>query len=144
MLFFSSATHLLSQNFYTACKHLHVFLLPALGSFDVELRSILSMITNINFGDNDPSWSQATLPVKFGGLGFRSAVQLAPSAFLASAAGSSDLVRRILPSHLQEKLDFSNAFNSLRRDKMLEAVGDLAPSLYRFVHSAYALSLIHI
>ena len=35
--------------------------------------------------------------MKFGGLGIRSAVQLAPSAFLASAAGSSDLVHHILP-----------------------------------------------
>ena len=39
--------------------------------------------------------------MKKGGLGNRSAVQLAPSAFLASAASSSDLVHRILPPLLQ-------------------------------------------
>ena len=36
------------------------------------------------------------------------------------------------------KLDFSNAFNTLRRDKMLSAVKDVAPDLFRFVYSAYA------
>ena len=35
------------------------------------------------------------------------------------------------------KLDFRNAFNSVRRDKMLEAVQDLIPSIYPFVHSPY-------
>ena len=33
----------------------------------------------------DSLWSQASLPVRSGGLGFRSAATLAPSAFLASA-----------------------------------------------------------
>ena len=36
-----------------------------------------------------------------GGLGIWSAVQLAPSAFLASAAGTSGLVSQILPKHLR-------------------------------------------
>ena len=36
-----------------------------------------------------------------GGLGIQSAVQLAPSTFLASAAAASDLVNRIVPIHLQ-------------------------------------------
>ena len=36
------------------------------------------------------------------------------------------------------KLDFQNAFNSIRRDKMLEAVQSLAPDLMAFVHSAYS------
>ena len=77
------------------------FLSPNLESYDVELRSIVSTITNIHFNIDDPAWTQASLPVRYGGLGIRSAVQLAPSAFLASAAGSSDLVYRILPIHFQ-------------------------------------------
>ena len=77
------------------------FLSSNLKSYDVVLRSILSGITNTHFNEDDPAWTQASLPVKFGGLGIRSAVQLAPSAFLASAAGSSDLVHDILPPHLQ-------------------------------------------
>ena len=69
---------------------------PCLESFDHDLRIILSEMLNINL-DSDSAWSQATLPVGFGGIGVRSAVQLAPSAFLASAAGCSDLIHRILP-----------------------------------------------
>ena len=34
-------------------------------------------------------------------------------------------------------LDFKNAFNSLRRDKMLQSVIKFAPSFFRFVQSAY-------
>ena len=36
------------------------------------------------------------------------------------------------------KLDFKNAFNSIRRDKMLEAVQKFIPELASFVHSAYS------
>ena len=77
------------------------FLSPVLKDYDDVLRSTLSAITNIHFGVDDPSWTQATLPVKMGGLGIRSAVQLAPSAFLASAAATSDLVHLIVPPYLQ-------------------------------------------
>jgi hypothetical protein len=36
------------------------------------------------------------------------------------------------------KLDFRNAFNTLRRDKMLEAVLDKAPSVFPLAHCAYS------
>ena len=36
------------------------------------------------------------------------------------------------------KLDFQNAFNSIHRDKMLEATRDLAPDIFPFVHSSYS------
>uniref|UniRef100_A0A1X7UWM7 Reverse transcriptase domain-containing protein n=1 Tax=Amphimedon queenslandica TaxID=400682 RepID=A0A1X7UWM7_AMPQE len=42
------------------------------------------------------AWRQASLPVWAGGLGFRSAVQLAPSAFLASAAAATPIFQFIL------------------------------------------------
>ena len=76
------------------------FLSPVLQEYDELLKSIVGDIVNIGFGDNDPAWSQASLPVSFGGLGIRSAVQLAPSAFLASAAACSDLIQLVVPSHL--------------------------------------------
>ena len=41
-------------------------------------------------------------------------------------------------NHALVKLDFSNTFNSLYRDKMLDAVQDLAPEIYPFVHSSYS------
>ena len=36
------------------------------------------------------------------------------------------------------KLDFRNAFNTLRRDKMLQAVQNFAPDLLLFVHASYS------
>src|SRR5688572_13974202 len=36
------------------------------------------------------------------------------------------------------KLDFTNAFNTLRRDSLLEAVARDIPDLYRFAHAAYS------
>jgi hypothetical protein len=70
----------------------------ALVEFDKTLRNGLSAILNVEMSDDQ--WSQASLPVRDGGLGIRSAVMLAPSAFLASAAGTTDLQDRILPSFI--------------------------------------------
>ena len=69
---------------------------PKLALFDESLRRILSSVCNIPFSVEECLWTQASLPVKFGGLGIRSTIHLAPSAFLASVAGSSDLVNRIV------------------------------------------------
>ena len=77
------------------------FLSPLFQSYDDQLRSIVSAITNTYFGENDLAWTQASLPVKFGGLGIRCAVQLAPSAFLASAAASADLIPHLVPPRLR-------------------------------------------
>ena len=63
--------------------------------FDKTLRIGLSAILNAEVSDHQ--WNQASLPVKDGGLGIRSAVLLAPSAFLASAAGTTNLQGCILP-----------------------------------------------
>jgi hypothetical protein len=71
--------------------------------FDEALRTGLSQILNIDLDDG--RWTQASLPVRDGGLGIRSAVLLAPSAFLASAAGTSDLISIILPSRLRSIVD---------------------------------------
>lgn len=72
---------------------------PQLLLFDEVLRRILSSVCNIPFSSDDQLWTQASLPVRLGGLGIRSAVHLAPSAFLASVAGSLELVDRIVPSY---------------------------------------------
>ena len=47
---------------------------------------------------DDISWLQASLPVRDGGLGVRCASTLALSAFLASAASTSELQACILPT----------------------------------------------
>ena len=77
------------------------FLSPELENYDNLLKNIVSKTVNIHFGDNDSMWTQASLPVRYGGLGIRSAVDLAPSAFLASANASADLVHRVVPAHFQ-------------------------------------------
>ena len=69
---------------------------PALVEFDKTLRNGLSAILNVEMSDHQRN--RASLPVKDGGLELRSAVLLAPSAFLALAAGTTDLQGRILPS----------------------------------------------
>ena len=73
------------------------FLSPELELFDQLQRKLLGSITNIDLFVSDRAWTQASLPVWSVGLGIRSVAQLAPSAFLASAAGSSDLSRQLLP-----------------------------------------------
>ena len=72
------------------------FLSAQLEVYDDLLRSVLSRIPNVSL-EKESEWFQAILPVAMGGLGIRRAVQLAPSAFLASAAGCSDLIHQLLP-----------------------------------------------
>ena len=45
-------------------------------------------------------------------------------------------------THVIVKLDFTNAFNTLRRDSLLEAVAREVPEIYRFAHAAYAVEPI--
>src|SRR6267154_49326 len=67
---------------------------PSLSKFDESLRENLSAVLNVDL--DDVQWLQASLPVREGGLGIRSAVQLASSAFLASANASALLVSTML------------------------------------------------
>ena len=72
-----------------------------LQEFDEVQCSILSNIMNTPIECSDPAWIQATLPVKYGGLGVKSAVTLAPCAFLASASACYDLIHQTLPDRLR-------------------------------------------
>jgi hypothetical protein len=65
-----------------------------LAAFNNLLRSALYSIRNVTLSDQQ--WLQASLPVRAGGLGIRRVSSLAPSAFLASAAGTRDLQDLIL------------------------------------------------
>ena len=67
-----------------------------LSAFDGLLRSLLESICNIRL--TEESWIQASLPINQGGLGIRSVTMLAPSAYLASAAGTSSLTSTLLPT----------------------------------------------
>ena len=44
--------------------------------------------------------------------------------------------------NLVAKLDFRNAFNSLMRNQMLDAIARVAPEIYSFCHSAYSVNSI--
>ena len=63
--------------------------------YDDLLKSLSSRILYISFQNIELAWTQATLAIGSGGLGIRSAVQLAPSAFIASTAASLDLAQQI-------------------------------------------------
>ena len=72
-----------------------------LAAYDDCLREILGLVTNTFLERDSSAWMQVTLPVKLGGLGIRSAVSVAPSAFLASTYFTADLVDAILPAHFR-------------------------------------------
>jgi hypothetical protein len=62
---------------------------PAWEVWDAALRSAVSTVFAIPFTEVD--WLQATLPIRAGGLGFRSSARHALPAFLASATASFDV-----------------------------------------------------
>ena len=72
---------------------------------DCLQRSLLEAICNVSLSDE--SWSQVSLSIRAGGLGIRKFALLASSAFLASAAGSSLIAQRILPSSLTNAICLS-------------------------------------
>ena len=62
---------------------------------------------------------------------------------VSGGAGAAVHAKRLYLNCLDQnvvllKLDFKNAFNCIRREKMLEATRSLAPDLYPLVHSAYS------
>ena len=63
------------------------------------IRELLSVVLNIQLGDE--AWAQASLPVRWGGLGIRDVTQLAASSFLSSLAATAQLVQRISPQAVQ-------------------------------------------
>ena len=64
-----------------------------LTEYDVITRWTTETLCNIHFDDN--SWSQAKLPVRYGGLGLSTAADLALPAFLSYRAASISLVNDI-------------------------------------------------
>ena len=46
------------------------------------------------------------------------------------------LVTHLPDDHVVVKLDFSNAYNALRRDAVLDTVADKMPELYRLIHAS--------
>lgn len=65
-------------------------------SIDSTLRNTVAKILNLQFDDR--TWTQATLPIIFGGLGIRTTSSLALPAFLSSAHSTLALISGILNS----------------------------------------------
>ena len=60
-----------------------------------------------------------------------------PQGCKAAVHAARMYIQDLPSSHVLLKLDFQNAFNTLRRDCMLNAVRESAQELYHFIHSAY-------
>ena len=68
----------------------------------------------------------------------------APRGAEAVAHSACQFLFSLPDDHVFLKLDFKNAFNSVRRDKMLYAIKEAAPTVFAFVHSTYSSpSLLH-
>jgi len=76
---------------------------PILPLYDDVIKE--SLLVTINVDLDDDRWRQASLPVRWGGLGVRSVVLLAPSAYLASAASTATLTSTLLPPRLRDVKD---------------------------------------
>ena len=50
------------------------------------------------------------------------------------------LVTNLPRDHVVVKFDFSNAYNTIRRDTVLDSVAYKIPELYRFIHASLYLS----
>ncbi|KAF0300891.1 Ubiquitin carboxyl-terminal hydrolase 38 [Amphibalanus amphitrite] len=70
---------------------------------DEMVRSTLEAVCNVAI--NPAAWEQASLPVKFGGLGIRSVEALALPAYIASVNAARPLIRSICPSVTDELSD---------------------------------------
>ena len=93
--------------------------------YDNLLRSAVSETLNISLSDK--AWLQASLPVRWGGIGVRRVVQLAPSAYLASAVCTTELTRSLLPTYLQshQKLSLDSALSAWQ--DLASTFNDTAP-----------------
>ena len=54
----------------------------------------------------------------------------------AAVHATRRLLANLPDNHVFVKLDFSNAFNSVRRDTILATVAEKIPELYRFVYDS--------
>ena len=86
-----------------------------LTQFDNLISKGLSTVLNYELSGDEIL--QASLPVKSGGLGFRSSSSLAPSVFLASAAETKEL-QAIILAHVEERLQ--TEVPDFTRNKVLE------------------------
>jgi hypothetical protein len=102
---------------------------PVLQQYDSVIREALSVTLNVDLDDD--RWLQASLPVRWGGLGVRGVALLAPSAYLASAASTTELTSALLPAHLRHVEDSGMAAASTAwlRQATSPSTSTVTPSL---------------
>ena len=89
--------------------------LPRLGVFAWFFQSIVSALAPLQLGCGVPSGCEA------------------------AARAARQYLKSMPSNHVLLKVDFRNAFNSVRRDKILEAVKSSIPELFLFISSAYSV-----
>ena len=82
------------------------------------MKSTLESITNCRFDDS--AFQQATLPIKFGGLGVRSTVDISLPAFIASCMKTTDTVNQLLSSGCADAFS-SDLSDSVQRWKAFDS-----------------------
>ena len=85
------------------CTMLQVYIC-SLAEYDAVLCSILSNVTNTPLEHHSPYWSQASLPVRSGGLGVCNTVELAPICL--------PCIHTCLPTPYQCNLTFTSIHSS--------------------------------
>ena len=66
-----------------------------------------------------------------------------PGGCEAAVHSTRRFLESLAPDHVVVKLDFSNAFNSIHRGDMLQAVFERIPELFAFASSAYSVTSIY-
>ena len=95
---------------------------------NISNTNILAHISNIIIGNKVTDNMSSLLAPRQLGFGVKGGAE-------AAIHAARQYLHSLPPDMLLLKLDFSNAFNSIRRDKMLLAVKKLLPELYPLVHS---------
>ena len=81
-----------------------------LEKFDLKVKESLISILNISLPQR--SYLQATLPIAQGGLGIRSALDIALAGFLSSVCATVQTVQSLIPPNLTYTYDTNEYWNS--------------------------------
>jgi hypothetical protein len=107
------------------------FVSPVLPPYDTVLPESLSVTPmSLNVGLDELRWNQASLPVRWGGLGVCGVVLRAPSTFLysISTANSSELTSALPPPRLRDVKD--TGFDPALTAWTIQATNSSTPSTY--------------
>jgi len=99
---------------------------PSLSEFDRLPKHYVQPITNSSL--SEIQWIQASLPVRGGGLGIRSAISLALPAFVASAASTLSLQSGVLAAYAFSNNNFLQTYLSTWSSQFADVPEVLQPN----------------